>query len=208
MKSFRMDGDDSRTLDAINRALDLLDHRPPGRRRIILLIAEKKDRGSETPLPAVVERVQRTNTAIYWLTYSPFLQPFTVRSKTNEDLKPESERIKVPECAWCPKPDNSPAPPDLGPGSLLYGLGELKRLKQPDLSELFTRSTGGKTDGFLKKNALENAIQRIGEEVHRQYVLNFEPKGGEPGSFHKIRIFVKDRPELTAKTREGYWVVQ
>jgi hypothetical protein len=30
---------------------------------------------------------------------------------------------------------------------------------------------------------LEQAIQLVGEEVHRQYILSFEPKGGEPGSF-------------------------
>ena len=52
------------------------------------------------------------------------------------------------------------------------------------------------------------AIQLVGEEVHRQYILSFEPKGGEPGKFHAIRVVVKNRPELQANTREGYWVVQ
>jgi len=43
--------------------------------------------------------------------------------------------------------------------------------------------------------------------VHRQYILYFEPKGNEPGSFHAIRISVNGRPELRAKTREGYWAL-
>ena len=47
----------------------------------------------------------------------------------------------------------------------------------------------------------------MGEEVHRQYILSFEPKGGEPGKFHAIRVTVKGRPELEAKTREGYWAL-
>jgi hypothetical protein len=81
------------------------------------------------------------------------------------------------------------------------------RLHQPDLSSLFTTVTGGRTINFLKKNALEQAIQLIGEEVHRQYILSFEPKGGEPGKFHAVRVTVKDRPELQAKTRAGYWAV-
>ena len=54
---------------------------------------------------------------------------------------------------------------------------------------------------------MEQAIQLMGEEVHRQYILSFEPKGGEPGKFHSIRVMVKDRPELQAKTRAGYWAV-
>jgi hypothetical protein len=131
-----------------------------------------------------------------------------VKPKTVEDQKPEDERIKQQKCLWCPKPDDTPVRADLGPGGYLYGLGELFRLHQADLSSLFTQTTGGTTLNFLKKNALEQAIQLIGEEVHRQYILTFQPKGGEPGQYHTIRIEVKDRPDLQAKTREGYWTLE
>lgn len=66
------------------------------------MIAETRDRSSKVKLPEVVERVHRLNTAVYWLTNSPFLQPFTVRPKTAEDVKPEAERIKVRKCDLCP----------------------------------------------------------------------------------------------------------
>jgi hypothetical protein len=172
------------------------------------MIAEKRDRSSKAKLPEVMERVQRLNAAVYWLTYSPFLEPFTLRPKTAEDLKPEAERTKIRKCAICPPPDDTPVPADLGPGGSIYALGELIRLQQPDLSSLFTKTTGGRTLNFLKKNALERAIQLASEEAHRQYILSFEPKGGEPGKFHAIRVAVKNRPELQAKTREGYWEMQ
>jgi hypothetical protein len=171
------------------------------------MIAEKRDRSSQAKLPDVMEQVQRLNAAIYWLTYSPFMQPFTVKPKTAEDLKPEAERIKIQKCALCPAPDDTAVPPDLGPGSTNDAIGELIRLHQPDLSSLFTSTTGGRKLSFLKKNGLEQAIQLVSEEVHRQYVLTFEPKGGEPGRFHTIRVEVKDRPELHAKTRDGYWAL-
>ena len=79
------------------------------------------------------------------------------------------------------------------------------RLRKPDLSSLFTKATGGRARNFLKKNALEQVIQQVSEEVHRQYILSFEPRAGEPGTFHTIRVAVQDRPDLQAKTREGYW---
>ena len=82
------------------------------------MIAEKRDRASQAKLTEVMEQVQRLNAAVYWLTYSPFLQPFTVKPKTAEDLKPEAERIKSQKCALCPPPDDTPVPPDLGPGGL------------------------------------------------------------------------------------------
>jgi hypothetical protein len=106
-------------LDAMRQALLMLEQRSPGRRRIILMIVEKRDRSSKAKLPEVMERVQRLNAAIYWLTYSPFLQPFTVQLKTAEDLKLEAERIKFQECAMCPAPGNTPVPADLGPGGLM-----------------------------------------------------------------------------------------
>jgi VWFA-related protein len=208
LRMLRKEGSNAQILEAMRKALLMLEGRPAGRRRIILMIAEKRDRGSASKLPEVVERVQRLNATVYWLTYSPFLQPFTVRPKTAEDLKPEAERIKVRQCALCRSPDDTPVPPDLGPGGLMYGIGELIHMRQPDLSRLFTNTTGGRALGFLKKNALEQAIQLVSEEAHRQYILSFEPKGGEPGTFHAIRIEVKNRPELQVKTREGYWVLQ
>jgi len=131
-----------------------------------------------------------------------------VKPKTAEDLKPEAERLKHPKCFACPGPDDTPVPPDLGPGGLVYAIGELAHLRKPDLSALFTSATGGRSLFFLKKNALEQAIQLVGAEVHRQYILTFQPKGGEPGRYHAIHVTVKDRPELTVRTRAGYWALQ
>ena len=205
LRMLRKEGDDAHMLDALRQALLMLEHRPSGRRPIILMIAERRDRSSKAKLSEVMERVQRQNAAVYWLTFSPFLQPFTVKPKTAEDLKPEDERIKVQECALCPAPDDTPVPPDLGPGNSIYAIGELMRLHKPDLSSLFTKNTGGRAQNFLQKKALEQAIQQVSEEVHRQYILSFEPKGAEPGRFHAIRVAVKERPDLHAKTRAGYW---
>ena len=208
LRMLRKEGGNAQMLDAMRQALLMLAERAAGRRRIILMIAERRDRSSTATLPEVMEQVQRLNATAYWLTYSPFLEPFTVKPKTAEDLKPEAERIKVKQCAACPPPDLTPVPPDLGPGGLIYGIGELIHMRQPDLSSLFTNTTGGRTLGFLKKNALEQAIQLVSEEVHRQYILSFTPKGGEPGTFHAIRIAVKNRPELRVKTRQGYWALE
>ena len=208
LRMLRKEGSNAHMLDAMRQALSMLEQRPPARRRIILMIAEKRDRSSQAKLPEVVEQVQRLNVAVYWLTYSPFLQPFTVKQKTAEDEKPEAERIKMRQCALCPAPDDTPVPPDLGPGGSIYGIGELIRLHKPDLSSLFTKTTGGRTLNFLKKKALEQAVQLVSEEVHRQYLLSFEPKGGAPGAFHAIRVEVRNRPELHVKTREGYWALQ
>jgi VWFA-related protein len=208
LRMLRKEGGNAHIVDALHQALLMLDHRPPGRRRIILMIAERRDRSSKTKLPEVMEQVERLNAAVYWLTYSPLLEPFTAKPKTMEDLKPEDERIKVQKCALCPAPDDTPVPPDLGPGGYLYGIQELIRLHKPDLSGLFAKTTGGRSLNFLKKSALEQAIQLVSEEVHHQYILSFEPRANQPGEFHAIHVVVKSRPDLRVKTRDGYWALQ
>ncbi len=207
LQMLRKEGGDAHMLDALQQSLGMLERRSKGRRRIVLMIAENRDRGSIAPLPDVMARAQRLNAAVYWVTFSPFLQPFTVRPKVAEDLNPIAERIKFTACLLCPRRDETPVPYDPGPGGLLYGIGELARMSLPDLAALFTDATGGRTLSFVKKDALEQAIQLIAAEVHRQYILTFEPKDAEPGSFHAIRVMVKGRPDLQVKSRTGYWVV-
>ncbi len=223
MKRIHMEGGSAPALDAIRKALEMLSHSQPGRRHIIFMIAEKRDRGSAAQLSDVMEEAQRQNAAIYWLTYSPFLEPFTARPKTKvppgserwrkpEELEKDREKSKTlrgkVEDKRTLEKDGELVPRDIGPGGLIYALGELFHMTRPDLADLFTKTTGGTTDTFLKKDALEKAIEAIGREVHRQYILSFEPHNTEAGKFHTIRVEVRDRPGLHVKTRAGYWAVQ
>ncbi|HEY4088447.1 MAG TPA: VWA domain-containing protein [Bryobacteraceae bacterium] len=208
MRMLRMEGGDAHALDAMGQALTMLGARPAGRRRIILMIAEKRDRGSDAKLPEIMARAQRMNVAVYWVTWSPFLQPFTVKNKVKEDLKPIDERKPFRACISCPRRDETPVPYEPGPGGFRYALGELARMAEPDLSSLFTATTGGRALSFLKKDALEQAIQLISLEVHRQYILTFQAPVGESGMFHSIQVSVQGNPKLRVTTRSGYWAVE
>src|ERR1035441_4838014 len=59
LRMLRKEGGDAHLLDALREALLMLERRPPGRRRIILMIAEKHDRSSQARLAEVMERVER-----------------------------------------------------------------------------------------------------------------------------------------------------
>jgi VWFA-related protein len=212
IQMLRMEGSDAHILDALQQATLMLEKRPAGRRRIVLMIAENRDRNSDAQLTNVMAKIQRLNIAVYWVTYSPFLQPFTVKNKVKEDLKPIAERAKWTDCkkdtpAWaCTRPDETPVPYEPGPGSYKYAIGELARMLLPNLSILFTDTTGGRELSFVKKDALENAIQLIGAEVHRQYILTFETPAGA-GEYHRIQVTVKNQPKLHVTARSGYWAV-
>lgn len=218
LRKLKIEGGTAPELDALKQALDMLAHRQPGRRHIIFVIGEKRDRGSEAQMAAVMEEVQRQNAAVYWLTYSPFLQPFTAKpkaavpagserwAKPEEHEQPKTLKQTVEEKRRMEK-DGEAVPADIGPGGLIYALSELFHMTKPDIADLFTLTTGGTTESFLKKDALENAIQAIGKEIHRQYILTFEPRASEPGKFHALRVEVRNRPDLHVKTRAGYWTI-
>src|ERR1035438_10892135 len=69
LRMLRKKGGSAAMLDAMREALAMLADRPVGRRRIVLMIAEKRDRSSIATLPEVMEQVQRLNATVYWLTY-------------------------------------------------------------------------------------------------------------------------------------------
>jgi len=187
-------GDKAVTLDAILQSFRMLAARRQDRRKILLVVAEKRDRSSKTKFNAVVQAAERQNVLVYWLTFSTFVEPFTAQQKTVKSKDPAK--------------NGAPLPPDTAPGNLLSIFTELAQQGKPNSAELLTRSTGGRTASFVKKEALEEAIQAVAAEVHRQYIVSFQPKGGEPGTFHLLRAVVKNRPELQAKTREGYWSLE
>jgi VWFA-related protein len=191
LRNLRVQGTGVATLDAIQEALRLFTKRPSENRRVLLVIAEKHDRSSKLKLPAIVQACARQNVLVYWVTYSPFLTAFTQRQKTVRSL----DR----------KEDGAPIPVDPAAGSLISAVSELRHDLKSDAAEELTHATGGRTLGFLRKDGLEEAVQAIGAEVHRQYIVSFQPAKSEPGLFHAIRIEVKGRPEVLVRTRTGYW---
>jgi VWFA-related protein len=191
LRSIRVQGNHAVALDTIQEALRLFSRRPGENRRVLLVIGEKRDRSSTLKLPSLLMAAQRQNVLIYWVTYSPFLTAFTARQKTVKSLNP--------------KTDGTPIPRDPAPGSLLSAFTEIGHEMRSDAADELTRATGGRTLNFVRKDTLEEAVQAIGAEVHRQYILSFQPPKGEPGVYHAIRVEVKDRPELAVRTRLGYW---
>ena len=180
LRSLHPRGKGSVTLDAVAEALSILNKRPLSQRRVLLIIGEGRDRSSKTGLETVAQAAQRQNVLIYWLTYSPFVSALTGSSQSQNATS----------------------------GNLLRVFSELGQQAKPDAAAELTRLTGGRVIHYLKKESLEEAVQAIGAEVHRQYLVSFQPPPSPPGQYHAIRIVVKDRPELSARTRSGYWTVQ
>lgn len=180
-RSLKMRGDQARTVDAAARAIAMLHERPENRRRILMLISESRDRGSEAKLQDVLQTAQRENVTIYPITFSAHAS------------------------AWTAKPEDAAATQG-GLGGILGIIQELARNAKVNAAEEMARFTGGHRVSFLTLNGLEKELSRIGEELHSQYLISFtQPHRPDDSEFHVLDVRVKDRPELNVRTRPGYW---
>ena len=167
-------------LDAVERAVEMFRARPGSERRVLLLIGESKDRGSEASLETVLAQLQRENIQVYAATYS------------------------VTRTQWTTKAADRPRPSG-GENDILAGLGELVRMGKENTAEALALHTGGKKIGFATLRTLEGIVSRVGEELHGQYLLSFPASG--PEGFHAVTVQLREAGQRAVAARQGYWAV-
>jgi VWFA-related protein len=193
-------------IDAEMQCIRMLRNRPRDRRRVLLIIAEKRDRGSEARIREALTEAQFANVAIYSLDISSTMATLTTRG----DPPPPPS---IPTTA-----QHIPAGGALTPTTVdqNYYNGNyipvfvdifkaVKSLFVDDTLDVFTRFTGGKEYAFVSEKSLEKAVEGISQELHSQYLLSYTPNNQIEGGFHEIRVVV-NRNNLEVRTRPGYWV--
>jgi VWFA-related protein len=196
-----------RMLDAVNSAIDHLG-RVPNSRRVMLLISESKDRGSESKLADVAQAAQVAGVTVYAATYSAFTTPFT--SKAPSTVPGMHDPISVvpnPQKTVDGLPAQLPDPRLISPQNSVDMIGtfeELARLGKTDTTQALTAGTGGIKLSFTRQRGLEEAIQKLGAELNSQYVISFAPNTPDPG-YHKLEVRVMRDSELRIRARPGYW---
>jgi Ca-activated chloride channel family protein len=70
--------------------------------------------------------------------------------------------------------------------------------------------TGGAVYSPIDEDEMRQAFDRISAELSQQYVLSYYPENDseKPGDFKSITLAVKNRPNLTIRTRKGYYVAK
>lgn len=192
-----------RMLDAASGAIDRL-RKMANHRRVLLLISESRDRSSESDLESVVHAAQAASVTVYAATYSAFKTAFTTKASSRDPIpsRPVPPRYdpKNP-----PRRDREPImPPPEQRVDILGGLGELNRLGKPNTAQILASATGGTTFPFTRQKGLETAIEKLGAELHSQYVLSFSPATAEQG-FHRLEVKLARAGEYRLRTRAGYW---
>lgn len=193
----------ARMLDAASEAIASLRERP-NTRRVLLLISESRDRGSETELETVLLAAQTSDVTVYAATYSAFKTSLLARKSEPAELPktpppPDRPPPQAPPAGTTPYP----TPPEQRI-DILGGIGELLRLRDPNTTEILAAATGGATFRFTRRKGIEKIIMTLGAELHGQYLLSFAPDAPADG-LHRLEVRIPAGPKYAIRSRPGYW---
>jgi len=201
----------SRMNDAMMEAVRMLrrSDRENKRRKIILLIGETQDRGSEIKVREVLRELEFHNIIVYPVNMSRWLNKLGEKTPVpRADPFPVASRPLPPGAAATPTTVMQNSGWAFGNYSVLVKelFTATKAIFISNPQELYAKYTGGREHDFVSQRGLEDAIQKIGEELHSQYLLTYRPtdKTKQDAGWHSIKVVVK-RPGLEVRTRAGYW---
>jgi VWFA-related protein len=203
-KALRVNGEGACLTDGISHAIEMLSARDSQRRRVIVVLAEGRDFGSEIHKNKVLRDAQLANIAIYTVELSAFKSlakrpPPEATVETNDD---------IPEAAYGSEPG---VPPGLYEGAggldllspLRESAGALRALWVHPMKR-YAGGTGSDHINATSQKAVENAIQKIGHELHTQYWLSYVPNNLGTAEFHTIEVKVS-RAGVKVRNRPGYF---
>ncbi len=200
-------------IDAVAEGTLMLRRQPKNRRRIMLVIGETRDVGSETRLREALIELQLNNISFYSVNMSRFMTTLTAPPPVpRPDNRPATAHASMP----------SMVPPTPTTVAQAYGQNggraefmpmmielfkDAKAIFKDNPVEAFTKGTGGSEFGFHSQRTLEEAIQSLGEELHSQYFISYSPNNRDESGFHEIKVSVSGRPDVKrVQTRPGYWL--
>jgi VWFA-related protein len=203
----------SALIDAMDNGVRLLRNRPSNRRRVMLVIAETRDYGSEGKMRTALLDAQLANVIVYTVNMSRM-----IATLTNKPYPGPGPLNGLPPATYS-MPSSVPATPTtvmqkgVNPGTnadvvplLVEILRDVKSIFVDNPAEKMTKATGGQEFGFFKQRGLEDAIAKIGSELHSQYMITYNPNNKDEGGWHDIKVTIPGRPDLKVRARPGYWM--
>jgi VWFA-related protein len=205
----------SKLYDAMAVGVEMLSGRPqatadkPGRRRVLMILSEATDAGSEAKLGEVLRQAQLANVTIYSVGLSS--------TRAQLQAKPKDTRPQITPPGTFPLPPQPGVPQTPTSEENRYGNIDLMaaavwavqhihdQVKDHAL-EVAATATGGVHLSTFKDRSIEKAIDEIGGELHSQYTISYTPTGSDAAGYHEIKVNVvrKNGKNLKVRTRPGY----
>jgi VWFA-related protein len=199
----------TRLYDALSTSVGMLRKRPPSRRRVIIVVGETIDSGSEEKLGEVLREAQLSNVIIYSVGLS-----MTAAALRSQPDQRGPIQATPPGTFGLPPIPGTPQTPTTeeqrSSGIDLLALAEwVVRNAKASMKyrplEVAAVATGGLYQPTFRDRSIEKAVDAIGCELHAQYMLSYRPTGSDDAGYHEIKVSV-DRPGVKVRSRPGYYL--
>jgi VWFA-related protein len=167
-------------LDAVDYSVKMLENSPKERPRVLLLISETRDHGSQAKVDEVVAKIGQSSTAVYALTFSP--------SRSNILDTMRGNNIN----------EMHPSPDLLAP--LIMAAEAMKK----NMPKTVAAMTGGEYEMFATGKNFDLRMIDFSNHLHSRYLLSIEPRSPN-GGLHQLRVRLRNAGDRTVLARSSYW---
>jgi VWFA-related protein len=199
----------SHLYDAMARGISLLEKRPLVQRRIMVVLGEAQDTGSESRLGEVLRSAQLANVTIYAIGLSTAMADLRAPPPPPDtpNYPPGTFPVPLPP-GKAPTPANEAAAQDPGINYTAIAIWLIKTGKNalgPNSLAIASKATGGMFLNAKRDRTIQKAVDEIGGEIHAQYSLGYRPPPNVESGYHEIKVTV-DRQGVSVRTRPGYYL--
>lgn len=198
----------SHLYDALGDAVQMLENQPQSRRRVIVAISESRDTGSLAKLGSILRDAQLANITIYSVGLSSLMAK--LRAPASQYSPPAFGPPGTFSHPGYPGTPQTPTSMQQQEGNInLLALVETLvkmgvNLVSPEALAAASAATGGDHIRAFHDHSIQEALYRVGTELHAEYTLAYQaPKG--PWTYHEITVKIT-RPGYTVRTRPGYFL--
>ncbi|HZW79462.1 MAG TPA: VWA domain-containing protein [Candidatus Deferrimicrobiaceae bacterium] len=167
-------------LDAVDYSVRMLEQVPKERQRMLLLISETRDHGSQAKVDDVVAEIGQSSTVVYALAFSPS------RSNILDTMRGDNM-------------NEMHASPDL-----LAPLVMAAEAMKKNTPKTVASMTGGEYEMFATRKNFDSRMIDFSNHLHSRYLLSIEPKSPHAG-LHQLRVQLRDQGDKTVLARSSYW---
>lgn len=172
------DGRDA-ILDTVSYGVDLLESRPEGYRRVLLLVSEERDHGSKhTRIEQLIRKIGESDVLVLSVAFSP------ARAEFGHDLKDSGEDRTM---------------------NMVSALAMLIQAFRKNAAKEIAAMSGGEYTKFARDNQFEHDVDEAAKHTRNRYLITFSPSNPAPG-LHTLRVQTTQDYGARIVARANYWI--